>query len=316
MVLSNPFPGHDALATFADLRRDLEGAVVRDAAGVMRAGVFPAHFNPLVTGRSDMRVNILDFRAVQNRGGAVFIANAGTDTSVMLDASPGANKRIDLIYVTMQSATLGDAASLPLFGVVKGTASPSPTVPALPPNVADAIRLATVEIPAGATTTLSAGVVITQVYPYTSMAGGTVVVRNLVELGAWIPAPGSRAFCIADNGSYARGPAAWDDVSGATTYPISLTIGSAAAGFVGPSVTVGGGIATVVGRIDNGSGLTLSPSFQQVATLPTQARPSGSIIAPATNAGAPSGVVYVQASGAFSVAGSTASTFAFSYPVG
>ena len=104
MVLSNPFPGHTALTTFADLRRDLEGMVARNAAGVMRAGVFPDHLNPIVTGRSDMKVNIGDFRAVQNRGGAVLIANVGTDTSVTLPAAPGANKRIDLIYVTMRSA--------------------------------------------------------------------------------------------------------------------------------------------------------------------------------------------------------------------
>ncbi len=205
MVLSNPFPGHTGLTTFADLRRDLEGLVVRNSAGVMRAGVFPDHLNPLVTGRSDMKVNIGDFRAVQNRGGAVLIANVGTDTSVTLPAAPGANKRIDLIYVTMRSTALADAASTPVFGFVQGTASATPTVPALPANLSTAIPLATVEIPAGATTTLSAGVVITQVYPYTALAGGTVVVRNTVELGAWAPADGASAYVISDGSTMLRG---------------------------------------------------------------------------------------------------------------
>ena len=209
MVLSNPFPGHTALTTFADLRRDLEGLVVRNSAGVMRAGVFPDHLNPLVTGRSDMKVNIGDFRAVQNRGGAVLIANVGTDTSVTLPAAPGANKRIDLIYVTMRSTALADAASTPVFGFVQGTASATPVVPSLPANLSTAIPLATVEIPAGATTTLSAGVVITQVYPYTALAGGTVVVRNAVELGAWTPADGASAYVISDGSTMLRGGGQW-----------------------------------------------------------------------------------------------------------
>ena len=209
MPLSQGFPGHSALATFADVRRDLEGSVVRDAAGKMRAGVFPAHFNALVTGRSDMKVAIADFRAVIDRGGAIFMANVGADTSVTLDAAPAANRRIDLIYAIQRSTTLGDAASLPIFGFVKGTASATPVAPSLPANLSTALPLATVEIPAGATTTLSAGVVITQVFPYTAMAGGTVVVRNLVELAAWTPADGSKAYCLADTRHYVRRAGAW-----------------------------------------------------------------------------------------------------------
>ena len=209
MVLSNPFPGHTALTTFADLRRDLEGMVARNAAGVMRAGIFPDHLNALVTGRSDMKVNIGDFRAVQNRGGAVLLANVGTDTSVTLPAAPGANKRIDLIYVTMRSTALADAASTPIFGFVQGTASATPVAPSLPANLSTAIPLATVEIPAGATTTLSAGVIINQSYLYTALAGGTVVVRNLTELGAWTPAGGARAYCIADTSEYVRIGGQW-----------------------------------------------------------------------------------------------------------
>lgn len=230
MTLSNGFPGHTELATFADVRRDLEGAVVRNAAGVMRAGVFPAHLNPLVTGRSDMRVQIGDFRAVQNRGGAIFLSNAGVDTSVTLDAAPAANKRIDLIYVTQLSTTLGDSSSGTVFGVVKGTASATPVVPSLPAGLADALPLATVEIPAGATTTLSSGVVISQVYRYTATAGGTVVVRNTVELAAWTPADGAKAYCLSDASEYVRQGGVWRKsgsgliASGTITAQSSITI--------------------------------------------------------------------------------------------
>lgn len=230
MVLSNPFPGHTALTTFADLRRDLEGMVVRNAAGAMRAGVFPDHLNPIVTGRSDMKVNIADFRAVQNRGGAVLVANVGTDTSVTLPAAPGANKRIDLIYVTMRSTALGDAASTPLFGFVQGTASATPVAPALPANLSTAIPLATVEIPAGATTTLSANVFISQVYSYTALAGGAVVVRNSVELAAWTPADGAKAYCIADASEYLRVAGAWKKTSGGGLLGWHRAVGSGSAG--------------------------------------------------------------------------------------
>lgn len=240
MVLSNPFPGHTALTTFADLRRDLEGMVVRNAAGVMRAGVFPDHLNPIVTGRSDMKVNIGDFRAVQNRGGAVLLANVGTDTSVTLPAAPGANKRIDLIYLTMRSAALGDAASTPIFGFVQGTASATPVAPPLPANLSTAIPLATVEIPAGATTTLSAGVVITQVYPYTALAGGVVPVRNTVELAAWTPADGARAYCISDSSEYVRGGGAWWQRLAQGVHTLSSSIANGVVASPGTVPTVAG----------------------------------------------------------------------------
>lgn len=237
MALQNGFPGHTALASFAHLRRDLEGSVVRSAAGVMRAGVFPDTLDPLVTGRTDMKVNIADFRAVQNRGGAIFLANVGVDSSVTLDAAPASNKRIDLIYVYQQSVTLGDAASTPVFGVVKGTASATPTVPPLPAGVSTAIPLATVEIPAGATTTLSAGVVFTQVYPYTAMAGGTVRVRSTAEMNAWVPAVGSRVFHLAEKVEYERTASGWDRVKRIVTGRVTLG-SSVSAGSITAAVPV------------------------------------------------------------------------------
>jgi hypothetical protein len=210
MALVNGFPGHNAQATFADIRRDLEGMFARSAAGVMRAGVLPDNTSPVVVSRASMGVNVLDFRAVLNRQGAILVSNVGTGI-VPLDAAPGANKRIDLIYVIQESADapLSDPISGPRFGVVKGTAAATPTVPPLPAGVATALPLATVEIPSGATTTQSAGVVITQVYPYTATAGGLVRVRNTVELAAWVPAEGAQAFCAAENATYVRGASKW-----------------------------------------------------------------------------------------------------------
>lgn len=231
MALVNGFPGHSGQGTFANLRRDLEGSVVRSASGVMRAGLFPGSATLLVTGRADMKVDVADFRGVQNRGGAIFLANDGV-AQVTLDAAPASNKRIDLVYVFQQSTTLGDAADVPVFGVVKGTASATPSVPSLPSAVATAIPLATVEIPAGATTTSSAGVVISQVFPWTAMAGGTVHVRNSVELAAWAPVDGSTAFNIQTGRIHTRVGGAWVEAGTRRTVTITTNRASFTTGFI------------------------------------------------------------------------------------
>ena len=200
---------HDLATTFADARKDLEGTVVRDVNGKMRAGVFHNRTGALLTRNANMTLGVGDFRAVQDRGGAVFIANDGNATTPAFAAAPSANKRIDLLYMTQEIPELGDSGEDPVFGIVQGTASATPTVPALPANRADAIKIATVEIPAGATSMQSAGVIITEVFPYTAMAGGTVYVRNSVELAAWTPADGARVFNLSDNREYVRKSGSW-----------------------------------------------------------------------------------------------------------
>lgn len=227
MALEAGFPSGDGVTTHAAARRDLEGMVVRNAAGKMRAGVFYAHAGDLFTRRPDMRLDIPEFRAVQDKQGACFIAGVGATTTPAFDAAPAANKRIDLLYLTQELAAL-DGTTETIFGIVKGTASPTPTVPALPAAVSDAIPWATVEIPAGATSMQSGGVIITPVYPYTAMAGGTVVVRNTVELAAWTPADSAKAFNLADTGDYVRVSGEW--VQGGGDFRAVLT----------PTVTGGG----------------------------------------------------------------------------
>ena len=218
MALQNSFPSGGGLTTHAQARRDLEGSVARSAAGVMRAGVLPNHHNQLYTRRNDMRFDIADFRAVQNKAGAGFIANVGVETTPVFAAAPAANKRIDLLYLS-QEITPGDPLNEIKFFIAPGTASPSPVAPSLPAASADAIPWMTVEIPAGATSMQSAGVIVKEIFPYTAMAGGTVIVRDLIELGAWAPADGSRAFCIADNAEYVRVGGVWRALDTGWTYP-------------------------------------------------------------------------------------------------
>lgn len=128
---------------------------------------------------------------------------------------------------------------------------------------------------------------------------------------------GFRWWNTSDGKEYLRKSGAWSTEIQTQTQPLTLSKGVAASGYAGPSITLSGGVVTVVGRIDNGNGLTLSSSWQQVAVVPLGFRPSDSVIAPATNASTPAAVVRVTSSGALSVAApsSISITFAFSYPV-
>lgn len=214
MSIFEAFPGHNELATFEDVRRSLEGAVVRDADGNMRPGVFFNQPGALISGRNDMRVTIGDFRAVQDRGGAIFFGNQGQTVFPPTDeapwpAAPAANRRIDLLWASSLSTRLGDSESGMTWGIIEGTPSATPVAPELPAALSDALEFATVEIPAGATSLTSPGVIITPKYQYTAMAGGTVTMRNTVELAAWTPADGARAHVLANNGDYVRANGAW-----------------------------------------------------------------------------------------------------------
>lgn len=208
MALRTSWPSANGLTTHAHARRDLEGAVVRNSAGKMRPGVFPAHHNPLFARRNDMRLDIPDFRAVQDKGGPAWIAGEGATTTPAFGAAPAANKRIDLLYLTQELPGIDPTTEVGFF-VEPGVASPSPSLPALPAARADAIPWLSVEIPAGATSMQSAGVIIKELYPYTAMAGGTVVVRDLIELAAWTPSDGARAYCVADTTEYVRRGTVW-----------------------------------------------------------------------------------------------------------
>jgi hypothetical protein len=107
----------------------------------------------------------------------------------------------------------GDADNLPKFGVVTGTAAPVPTKPAL--TVAGAVELATITIPSTATTTLSAGVVITQTSQYTATTGGTVLFRTTAERDLFTAADGTGALLIDTGAVQLRSGGTWVPVGGA-----------------------------------------------------------------------------------------------------
>lgn len=210
MALIDAFPGASGTVDSTELRKNLAGLVVRNTAGVARAGIFPRNTSPLVTGRSDMKLDIAAFEGISVRGGGpLFMANDGVVQSPTLDAAPETNSRIDVLYFNQNVAAspYSDVNNLPVFGVVKGVAAASPTKPAL--TVAGAVELATVTIPSSATATNSSGVVITQTFQYTTTSGGLLWFRTTAERDLFAAPPGQHAYVVATNTEYVLTGSAW-----------------------------------------------------------------------------------------------------------
>ena len=172
-----------------DMRYNLAGLVVRDATGVPRSGIFPPA-TTLLASTGTMNIAVAAFAGFAVRdGGPVFLANDGT-SNVLLANAPASNSRLDVVYAKQDdmssTVTTPDGDNLPVLGVLQGIAAPSPVRnPAGLP--AGALELGTVLVPSTATNTGSAGVVISQTFQYTCMAGGLIMFRNSTDRGTFTP---------------------------------------------------------------------------------------------------------------------------------
>lgn len=206
MALTKTYPTQDASGlSVTDTRRVTAGLIVRNADGTPRPGIFPAHTNALVTGRASMGYDVAPFLAATSRlnTGVELVANDAV-TIVATTAAPGANSRIDVIWVQSRFVQHADASNLPVFGVTQGSAAAVPTKPAIP---AGALELATAEVLSTTTTTATA--VITQTHQYTAAAGGVVLVRSKAELDAWNASNGSRAMALDTDLVWIRRAGTW-----------------------------------------------------------------------------------------------------------
>lgn len=215
MALNEAFPGVSGVVDSLEARRNLAGLIVRDEAGVPRAGVLPRTTAALVTATSStgpMTVNVATAWLVLVReGGVLFTQNNGT-TSVTIGTAPVSNSRIDVVYAKQNesAAPMSDGADTAVIGVVAGTAAASPVKPSIPVG---ALELATVEIPSGVTATNQGGVVITQTYPYTATAGSPVWFRSKGAMDLWEPEDGSFAWHTGVQAMYLRTGGAWNAYS-------------------------------------------------------------------------------------------------------
>lgn len=110
----------------------------------------PLDLMVIATSPASMGVQVyLGSGSVTRSGQGPYVFYSNTTGTLTLAAANATNPRIDLVYVQIQDAVLGDAATQAVLGVVTGTAAPSPTVPALPAN---SIPLAQIAVAANATT--------------------------------------------------------------------------------------------------------------------------------------------------------------------
>lgn len=180
MALTDSFPGPNGITDSIEAGKDLAGLIASNPDGTPRAGILAKGPGALVTGRSDLRVDIAPFKAALVRDGAVrLIANDSVAQSPPFTL-PTANSRIDVLYVKVNETLLGDATDGPAFGILEGAAAPIPTRPVL--NIPGALELSAVPIAASDTGTSAAPIVNTA--PFTAAAGGTWE-TNGVDSNGW-----------------------------------------------------------------------------------------------------------------------------------
>lgn len=136
-------------------RQALAGLLAKNSDGTVRTGVLIDGLGPVVTGAAGMSYNVRKLVAVTKASeinGPVLVPNDGT-VSVSTDPAPGANSRIDVIYV-LQRLVTGDGGSestnAPVIGVAVGAASSVPSKPGIPTG---ATELGSFVVTAGATAT-------------------------------------------------------------------------------------------------------------------------------------------------------------------
>lgn len=215
MTLTASWPTEDATGknSLDDTRRIFGGMVATAADGTPRLGVIdPDPSTPIVTGTTSMAYLIKgDETFVTQRDsstGGVELSVNDAVASVATTTAPVANSRIDVIWIKCQFDVYGDSGLyVPTFGVTQGIADASPSVPSIPTG---ATALAHAEVTSTDTTTET--VVITQVAPFTAMAGGVVPLRDSAELAAWEPAPGARAYRLDVDWEYVRTSDGWESV--------------------------------------------------------------------------------------------------------
>jgi len=242
MALQDGFPSASGLADANDVRLALAGLIVRDSSGNPRTGIFLRHANALVTSTATMNSSVAAFEAAVSRAGqgVILLPNNGA-TNVLHDPAPVANSRYDTIYVKQNDAVSpnADANNLPVFGILKGAPSASPTLPtyataktaldAAPGIGAGAEPLTAVLIPSTATSMQSAGVVYTQLYQYTAATGGVVPFSTKTDLDLWATAAnGTLALVLATDTGYRRSGGVWKSTASGEVLIVSNTFTAAA----------------------------------------------------------------------------------------
>lgn len=168
------------LSNGAGFARLSSGLAVRT--GVLYHGVQTILSSSATTAPS-MTVNVAGLAAVTQKAIAegVYVPSSTGNTVLDIAPAPGANSRIDVVYVMQRDAsslTSPDGVTQAELGVVTGTAGATPAKPAIPVG---AVEVGTVTVSAGATATNNATVAIATTCRWTVPLGAPIPVRNAAE---------------------------------------------------------------------------------------------------------------------------------------
>lgn len=186
-----------------DLGNSFAGLIVRDVDARPRAGIFPSH-HTLGTAGTGWDVMIKPFVVVRRKDNTrVVIGGIDEVQAVTIPGAPNANSRIDIVWARAIDVGAGDAFET--LGVSVGNPGASPVKPAIPAGAEEVIQVLS---KAGNASVAQA--TITQTFPYTCAAGGTLIVRTTAERNAFNAATGQRVYCLADQLEYIRRNAGWE----------------------------------------------------------------------------------------------------------
>jgi hypothetical protein len=220
-----------AATTALDSRKADAVKLASNADGTPRLGVIGAFPNIVTPDASTapMRIAIAGAGFATQRAAGDGAAVWTNDGSIFITVTkPGSQSWIVTVYAKHNDSASGDANSLPDLGIVTGVAAAVPVEVAIP---AGATKIATVLIPSTATSTQSAGVVITNVYPMTEYAGGVVPLRSQAEEDAYLAPNGQPAIRLDTTGVRVRRGGVWT-AGGPVQYRSPVTLGAFTNAFV------------------------------------------------------------------------------------
>lgn len=280
------WPAEQTLHGYSNLAAVTGAMIVRDTAGRPRAGVIAARPD-LIAKRADWALDVQPVMIVRVDGVRASIGGTDALEQVTIAPSPAANSRIDVIYGRPQRPDLGDPASC--LGVSTGTPGAVPTKPSIP---AGAVELATLTVPASATST--SGCTLTITAKHTCMTGGVIRFTNAADrdgfaavdgqLGlvdgklyrragtSWVPLASSRA------GMVTRATGTLSAISGVTGwYGVAFTVPVPAQPAAGEELTLiairigtGWGSVWEVGQAANGANTDVSMRYMQAGSNASQ----------------------------------------------
>lgn len=273
------FPCNGYNFNFEEAGPALAGLILRDADGFPVPGIL-ASSDVLLTAGPGWTIQCAPFVASRTKGRAVLLGGTAEALSLTVPPAPAANARLDVIYTF--PADVGASDPIEAAQVIPGVPGAVPVKPEIP---AGAIELGTYRSQAGQSSVAQG--LISNTFPFTVAAGGTLPVRSLEILEGLSLGNGAKAFDLATSrdytrkrGEWVREPIMWAGFAlapGSTGAQSSIAVPFPAGLFPSnPAVTA--------------TALTTAPGSAGVNASAANTTPAGTIVYVARNTNAPTTV--------------------------